>query len=83
MHQTITILCVALPPEHHFSILLFKRNCFLPISVSSPLYWVCLTGIQIKDYDYVAVNQENDRVMFRNMDLYYKRGIPYFGEVSS
>lgn len=61
----------------------FKRNCFLPISVFSPLYWVCLTGIQIKDYDYVAVNQENDRVMFRNMDLYYKRGIPYFGEVSS
>ncbi|KAI6079822.1 Ovostatin-like protein [Aix galericulata] len=40
------------------------------------------TGIQIKDYDYVAVNQENDRVMFRNMDLYYKRGIPYFGEIS-
>ncbi|NXR00630.1 OVOS protein, partial [Sagittarius serpentarius] len=40
------------------------------------------TGIQMKGYDYVAVNQENDRVMFRNMDLYYKRGIPYYGEIT-
>ncbi|KAM6309763.1 ovostatin-like [Podargus strigoides] len=40
------------------------------------------TGIQMKGYDYVSVNQENDRVMFRNMDLYYKRGIPYYGEIS-
>ncbi|KFR00859.1 Ovostatin, partial [Opisthocomus hoazin] len=39
------------------------------------------TGIQMKGYDYVAVNQENDRVMFQNMDFYYKRGIPYSGEV--
>ncbi|KAF1651516.1 Ovostatin, partial [Aptenodytes patagonicus] len=39
------------------------------------------TGIQMKTYDYVAVNQENDRVMFKNMDLYYKRGIPYYGEI--
>ncbi|NXX57171.1 OVOS protein, partial [Scopus umbretta] len=39
------------------------------------------TGIQMKDYDYVAVSEENDRVMFRNMDLYYKRGIPYYGEI--
>ncbi|XP_026723502.1 ovostatin-like [Athene cunicularia] len=40
------------------------------------------TGIQIKDYNYVGVNQENDRVMFKNMDLYYKRGIPYSGEIA-
>ncbi|NWH53133.1 OVOS protein, partial [Fregata magnificens] len=40
------------------------------------------TGIQMKGYDYVAVNQENDRVMFKNMDLYYKRGIPYYGEIT-
>ncbi|KAM9293565.1 ovostatin-like [Morus bassanus] len=40
------------------------------------------TGIQMKGYDYVAVNQENDRVMFKNMDLYYKRGIPYYGEIA-
>ncbi|KFW64431.1 Ovostatin, partial [Pygoscelis adeliae] len=40
------------------------------------------TGIQMKAYDYVAVNQENDRVMFKNMDLYYKRGIPYYGEIA-
>ncbi|NXF53487.1 OVOS protein, partial [Oceanites oceanicus] len=40
------------------------------------------TGIQMKGYDYVAVSQENDRVMFKNMDLYYKRGIPYYGEVA-
>ncbi|XP_050765212.1 ovostatin-like [Gymnogyps californianus] len=40
------------------------------------------TGIQMKGYDYVAVNQENDRVMFMNMDLYYKRGIPYHGEIT-
>ncbi|KFU99308.1 Ovostatin, partial [Pterocles gutturalis] len=39
------------------------------------------TGIQMKGYDYVAVNQEDDRVMFKNMDLYYKRGIPYYGEI--
>ncbi|KAF1433717.1 Ovostatin, partial [Spheniscus demersus] len=39
------------------------------------------TGIQMKAYDYVAVNQEDDRVMFKNMDLYYKRGIPYYGEI--
>ncbi|KFQ69904.1 Ovostatin, partial [Phaethon lepturus] len=39
------------------------------------------TGIQMKGYDYVAVNQENDRVMFKNMDFYYKRGIPYYGEI--
>ncbi|NXV92995.1 OVOS protein, partial [Calonectris borealis] len=40
------------------------------------------TGIQMKGYDYVAVSQENDRVMFKNMDLYYKRGIPYYGEIA-
>ncbi|NWX48160.1 OVOS protein, partial [Steatornis caripensis] len=40
------------------------------------------TGIQMKGYDYVAVNQENDRVMFKNMDRYYKRGIPYYGEIA-
>ncbi|NWW45161.1 OVOS protein, partial [Pedionomus torquatus] len=40
------------------------------------------TGIQMKDFDYVAVNEENDRVMFKNMDGYYKRGIPYYGEIT-
>ncbi|NXK68024.1 OVOS protein, partial [Sylvietta virens] len=40
------------------------------------------TGIQIKAYDYVSVNQENDQVLFRNMDTYYKRGIPYHGEIT-
>ncbi|NWY06636.1 OVOS protein, partial [Nothoprocta ornata] len=40
------------------------------------------TGIQMKDSDYVPVFQENDRVMFENMDRYYKRGIPYFGQVT-
>ncbi|NXA38237.1 OVOS protein, partial [Eudromia elegans] len=40
------------------------------------------TGIQMKDSDYVPVVQENDRVMFKNMDRYYKRGIPYFGQVT-
>ncbi|KAM6292274.1 ovostatin-like [Porphyrio hochstetteri] len=40
------------------------------------------TGIQMKSYDYVSVNQENDRIMFNNMDLYYKRGIPYYGEIT-
>ncbi|NXI50425.1 OVOS protein, partial [Chloroceryle aenea] len=40
------------------------------------------TGIQMKGYDYVAVNQENNRVRFRNMDVYYKRGIPYYGEIT-
>ncbi|KFQ45627.1 Ovostatin, partial [Nestor notabilis] len=40
------------------------------------------TGIQMKSNDYVAVNQERDRVMFKNMDFYYKRGIPYYGEIA-
>ncbi|NXA70340.1 OVOS protein, partial [Mohoua ochrocephala] len=40
------------------------------------------TGIQMKDYDYVSVSQENDQVLFRNMDSYYKRGIPYHGEIT-
>ncbi|KFQ85029.1 Ovostatin, partial [Phoenicopterus ruber ruber] len=40
------------------------------------------TGIQMKNYDYVAVNEENDRVVFKNMDFYYKRGIPYYGEIT-
>ncbi|NWI86203.1 OVOS protein, partial [Pitta sordida] len=40
------------------------------------------TGIQMKDYDYLAVNQENDQVSFKNMDPYYKRGIPYNGEIT-
>ncbi|NXI78251.1 OVOS protein, partial [Rhipidura dahli] len=40
------------------------------------------TGIQMKAYDYVSVNQENDHMMFRNMDSYYKRGIPYHGEIT-
>ncbi|NXI47854.1 OVOS protein, partial [Galbula dea] len=39
------------------------------------------TGIQMKGSDYVAVHQEKDRVMFKNMDPYYKRGIPYYGEI--
>ncbi|NXC58046.1 OVOS protein, partial [Aleadryas rufinucha] len=40
------------------------------------------TGIQMKAYDYVSVNQGNDRVMFRKMDSYYKRGIAYQGEIA-
>lgn len=83
---TITIFFVQLSlqsvtPPYSFS----KETVFCPrlISVSSPLRWVCLTGIQMKGYDYVAVNEENDRVMFKNMDLYYKRGIPYYGEVGT
>ncbi|NXE27915.1 OVOS protein, partial [Ardeotis kori] len=40
------------------------------------------TGIQMKGYNYVEVNKENDKVMFKNMDLYYKRGIPYYGEIT-
>ncbi|NWV53017.1 OVOS protein, partial [Daphoenositta chrysoptera] len=40
------------------------------------------TGIQMKAYDYVSVNQEKDQVLFRNMDSYYKRGIPYHGEIT-
>ncbi|NXV07358.1 OVOS protein, partial [Cettia cetti] len=40
------------------------------------------TGIQMKASDYVSVHQENDQVMFRNMDSYYKRGIPYNGEIT-
>ncbi|NXM78015.1 OVOS protein, partial [Serilophus lunatus] len=40
------------------------------------------TGIQMKGYDYLAVNQENDQVLFKNMDPYYKRGIPYYGEIT-
>ncbi|NXQ06093.1 OVOS protein, partial [Vidua macroura] len=40
------------------------------------------TGIQMKAYDYVSVNQGNDQVLFRNMDSYYKRGIPYHGEIT-
>ncbi|NXR66779.1 OVOS protein, partial [Rhadina sibilatrix] len=40
------------------------------------------TGIQMKAYDHVSVIQENDQVMFRNMDSYYKRGIPYHGEIT-
>ncbi|NXC97959.1 OVOS protein, partial [Certhia familiaris] len=40
------------------------------------------TGIQMKAYDYISVNQENDQVQFRNMDSYYKRGIPYRGEIA-
>ncbi|NWU24736.1 OVOS protein, partial [Dyaphorophyia castanea] len=40
------------------------------------------TGIQMKAYDYVSVNQENDQVLFRNMDSHYKRGIPYHGEIT-
>ncbi|NXO64868.1 OVOS protein, partial [Phainopepla nitens] len=40
------------------------------------------TGIQMKAYDYVSVNQDNDQVLFRNMDSYYKRGIPYHGEIT-
>ncbi|NXJ71585.1 OVOS protein, partial [Rostratula benghalensis] len=40
------------------------------------------TGIQMKGYDYIAVNEDNDRVMFKHMDRYYKRGIPYYGEIA-
>ncbi|NWV66407.1 OVOS protein, partial [Malurus elegans] len=40
------------------------------------------TGIQMKAYDYVSVNQKNDQVLFRNMDSHYKRGIPYHGEIT-
>ncbi|OWK54561.1 Ovostatin [Lonchura striata] len=40
------------------------------------------TGIQMKTYDYVSVNQGNDQVQFRNIDSYYKRGIPYHGEIT-
>ncbi|NXO10407.1 OVOS protein, partial [Oriolus oriolus] len=40
------------------------------------------TGIQMKAHDYVSVSQGNDQVVFRNMDSYYKRGIPYHGEIT-
>ncbi|KFP70300.1 Ovostatin, partial [Acanthisitta chloris] len=40
------------------------------------------TGIQMKGYDYVGVSQGSDNVRFNNMDLYYKRGISYYGEIT-
>lgn len=53
----------------------FKTN----YASSSPR--VCLTGVQISDSAYVPITQVLGSVRFENMDRYYKRGLPYFGQV--
>ncbi|XP_074851267.1 ovostatin-like [Carettochelys insculpta] len=39
------------------------------------------TGVQIIGSEYVSIYQDRERLWFKNMDTYYKRGIPYFGEI--
>ncbi|KAG6924451.1 ovostatin, partial [Chelydra serpentina] len=35
------------------------------------------TGVQIIGADYISIYQARERMWFKNMDMYYKRGIPY------
>ncbi|KYO35579.1 alpha-2-macroglobulin isoform X2 [Alligator mississippiensis] len=54
-------------------------------------YWMSLdvkatvtekgTGVQISDSAYVPITQVLGSVRFENMDRYYKRGLPYFGQI--
>ncbi|XP_044834940.1 ovostatin-like [Mauremys mutica] len=39
------------------------------------------TGVQIVGTDYISIYQARERMWFKNMDTYYKRGIPYYGEI--
>ncbi|XP_039376941.1 ovostatin-like [Mauremys reevesii] len=39
------------------------------------------TGVQIIGADYISIYQARERMWFKNMDTYYKRGIPYYGEI--
>ncbi|XP_067406891.1 ovostatin-like [Emydura macquarii macquarii] len=39
------------------------------------------TGVQITGSDYIYIYQARERMWFTNMDTYYKRGIPYFGQI--
>ncbi|TFJ96981.1 uracil phosphoribosyltransferase [Platysternon megacephalum] len=39
------------------------------------------TGVQIIGTDYISIYQARERMWFKNMDTYYKRGIPYYGEI--
>ncbi|XP_023968757.2 ovostatin-like [Chrysemys picta bellii] len=39
------------------------------------------TGVQIIGSDYISIYQARERMWFKNMDTYYKRGIPYYGEI--
>ncbi|XP_050799023.1 ovostatin-like [Gopherus flavomarginatus] len=39
------------------------------------------TGVQIIGTDYISIYQARERIWFANMDTYYKRGIPYYGEI--
>ncbi|CAM4441061.1 unnamed protein product [Caretta caretta] len=39
------------------------------------------TGVQIIGAEYISIYQARERMWFKNMDTYYKRGIPYYGEL--
>uniref|UniRef100_A0A8C8S640 Ovostatin n=1 Tax=Pelusios castaneus TaxID=367368 RepID=A0A8C8S640_9SAUR len=38
------------------------------------------SGVQITGFDYISIYQARQRMWFKNMDMYYKRGIPYTGQ---
>ncbi|XP_019345829.1 ovostatin [Alligator mississippiensis] len=40
------------------------------------------TGVQISSSDSIFIYEGSKRIWFENMDYYYKRGIPYFGQIN-
>ncbi|XP_075758604.1 ovostatin-like [Pelodiscus sinensis] len=39
------------------------------------------TGVQITGTDYISIYQARESLWFKNVDTYYKRGIPFYGEI--
>uniref|UniRef100_A0A8B9NRJ9 OVOS protein n=1 Tax=Apteryx owenii TaxID=8824 RepID=A0A8B9NRJ9_APTOW len=46
------------------------------------LLWACLTGLQLTATWSISITQVMSSIQFENMDRHYRRGIPYFGQVS-
>lgn len=44
--------------------------------------WTCLTGLQLTATRSISITRVMSSIQFENMDRHYKRGIPYFGQVS-
>lgn len=44
--------------------------------------WMCLTGLQLTATQSISITRVMSSIQFENMDHHYRRGIPYFGQVS-
>lgn len=65
----------------------FQANANSEVAIYKTKYifsWLqaCLTGLQLTAAQSISITRVMSSLQFENMDRHYRRGIPYFGQVS-